>query len=115
MRSIFRERAILALIILFHIVFSLGITPLQVLYYVELLSLEMRAKGTAFDSLVVSAASLMNSLAWPVALDKLDLKVYLVLMCWCLTQAAIIYLVIPETKGRTVRLFQAVLSGGLTV
>ena len=75
----------------------------------------MRAKGTALDSLVVSAASLVNSLAWPVALDKLDWKVYLVLMCWCLTQAAIVYLVIPETKGRTVSLFQIVPSDGLTV
>lgn len=77
-------KAILALIFLFNIVFSIGITPLQALYVVEVLSFEMRAKGVAVSGLVLSGAELLNQFAWPVSLARIGWKIYLVLMFWCL-------------------------------
>jgi MFS family permease len=47
--------AVVAMIFLFDAVFSVGFTPLQALYPVEVLSFEMRAKGMAFSNLAVSA------------------------------------------------------------
>ncbi|KAI1927439.1 hypothetical protein LOZ58_006438 [Ophidiomyces ophidiicola] len=47
--------ATLVFIFAFGAVFSIGFTPLQALYPVEMLSFEMRAKGMAFQSLVVNA------------------------------------------------------------
>ena len=65
--SVDSARAILALIYMFKIVFSLGVTPVIVLYPVEVLSFEMRAKGFAFSGLVINLAGLLNHFAWPVA------------------------------------------------
>lgn len=49
------SKAATAMIFLFGAVFSFGITPLQALYPVEVLSFEMRAKGMAFSSFALNA------------------------------------------------------------
>ncbi len=46
--------ATLAFIFIFGSVYSIGWTPLQALYPVEVLSFEMRAKGMAFSSLTMN-------------------------------------------------------------
>lgn len=98
------SKACLAMIFLFGAVYSVGITPLQALYPVEVLSFEMRAKGMAFSSLAVNAAGLLNQFAWPVSMEKLAWKTYIIFTVWDAIQVVIIYFFIPETKGRTVRL-----------
>ena len=103
--SVDSARAILALIYMFKIVFSLGITPIVVLYPVEVLSFEMRAKGFAFSALVVNLAGLLNQFAWPVAFANIRWKTYVILMFWCFFQGLVIYLLIPETRSRTVSRF----------
>jgi hypothetical protein len=92
----------LALVFIFGAVFSFGITPLQALYPVEVLSFEMRAKGMAFSNLAVNAAGLLNQFAWPVAMDKIAWKTYIIFTIWDLVQVVLIYIYLPETKGRTV-------------
>ncbi|KAF4847884.1 Lactose permease [Colletotrichum siamense] len=95
------SQACLAMIFLFGSVYSVGITPLQALYPVEVLSFEMRAKGMAFSNLAVNAAGLLNQFAWPVSMQKIAWKTYIIFTVWDFVQTAIIYLYIPETKGRT--------------
>lgn len=56
-------KATLSMIFLFGAVYSVGITPLQALYPVEVLSFEMRAKGMAFSSLSVAVGGLLNQFA----------------------------------------------------
>ncbi|KAK5947592.1 hypothetical protein PMZ80_001745 [Knufia obscura] len=56
-------RATVAMIFLFGAFYSFGITPLQALYPVEVLSFEMRAKGMAFSSLSVAVGGLLNQFA----------------------------------------------------
>ena len=93
--------AALGLIYLFDIIYSFGITPLQALYPVEVLSFEMRAKGMAFSNLVMNAAILLNNFAWPVAMDHIGYRTYMVFAAWDVIQTIVIYLILPETKGRT--------------
>lgn len=100
--SVGAGRAVLALICMFDIVFATGITPLQVLYPVEILSFEMRAKGVALTGLFADAAGLLNQFAWPIALADIGWRTYIILMSWCLFQALVIYLYFPETRNRTV-------------
>lgn len=64
-------QAMLAFIFIFGGVYSVGITPLQALYPVEVLSFEQRAKGMAFSSLCVNASGLLNAYAWPIALKRI--------------------------------------------
>lgn len=96
------SQACLAMIFIFGSVYSVGITPLQALYPVEVLSFEMRAKGMAFSNLAVNAAGLLNQFAWPVSMEKIAWKTYIIFTIWDAVQTAVIYVFIPETKGRTV-------------
>ncbi|KAH8684240.1 general substrate transporter [Tricladium varicosporioides] len=93
--------ASLAFIFIFGAVFSVGFTPLQALYPVEVLSFEMRAKGMGFSGFAVAAAGLLNQFAWPVSLQKIGWKTYIIFTAWCGIQAAVVYFFIPETKNRT--------------
>ncbi|KUJ19850.1 MFS sugar transporter-like protein [Mollisia scopiformis] len=93
--------ATVAMIYIFQVVYSVGWTPLQALYPVEVLSFEMRAKGMAFSGLFVNIGTLVNQFGFPVALANIKWKTYLVFMVWCAIQAIIIYFLIPETKNRT--------------
>ncbi|KAM5367892.1 hypothetical protein ACJZ2D_009803 [Fusarium nematophilum] len=95
------SKAALAMVFIFGAVFSFGITPLQALYPVEVLSFEMRAKGMAFSNLAVNAAGLLNQFAWPVAMEKIAWKTYIIFTVWDLIQVSLIYVFLPETKGRT--------------
>jgi MFS family permease len=96
------SKAALSMVFIFGALFSFGITPLQALYPVEVLSFEMRAKGMAFSNLAVNAAGLLNQFAWPVAMKEIGWKTYIIFTVWDIIQVALIYVFIPETKGRTV-------------
>ncbi|KAF4547554.1 Sugar (and other) transporter-like protein 10 [Elsinoe fawcettii] len=94
-------KAMQGFIYVFSIIFSFSITPLQALYPVEVLSFEMRAKGMAFSNLATAASGLLNQFAWPVSLEKIGWKTYIIFSIWCFFQAATIYLFCPETKNMT--------------
>ena len=93
--------AMLAFIFIFGACFSTGITPLQALYPVEVLSFEQRAKGMAFSSLCVNAAGLLNNYAWPIALKKIGWHTYIIFLIWCAIQFTVFYFFFPETRRRT--------------
>ncbi|KAL7938304.1 general substrate transporter [Trichoderma chlorosporum] len=95
------SKAALAMIFIFGAVYSVGITPLQALYPVEVLSFEMRAKGMAFSSFATNAAGLLNQFAWPVSMKKIGWHTYIIFTIWDLVQVIVVYFFIPETKGRT--------------
>jgi len=103
--------ACVAMIYIFQAVYSFGWTPLQALYPVEVLSFEMRAKGMAFSNMFVTCGTLVNQFGFPVALQNITWKTYIVFLVWCSIQAAIIWWLMPETKNRTLEeldeIFQA--------
>jgi hypothetical protein len=100
------SKAILAWVYLFQIFYSVGWTPLQALYPVEVLSYEMRAKGMAFSSLFTNAAMLVMQFGIPVALKNIAWKTYIVFCIWCVIQSIILYFLVPETKNRTVSYYK---------
>lgn len=95
------SQGFVAMVFLFNAVFAFGITPLQALYPVEVLSFEMRAKGMAFSNFFLTTAMLINQFAYPVALETIKWRLYIVFACWCPVQAFIVWLFLPETKNRT--------------
>nr|OQO20528.1 hypothetical protein B0A51_11502 [Rachicladosporium sp. CCFEE 5018] len=101
-------RASIAMIFLFGATYSVGLTPLQALYPVEVLSFEMRAKGMAFSSLAVNAGGLLNQFAWPISLQKIGWKTYIVFIIWNAIMATIFYFFMPETKNRTLEELDAI-------
>jgi MFS family permease len=64
---------VVAMVFLFDAIFSIGFTPLQALYPVEVLSFEMRAKGMAFSNFAVSAGMFPSNfllLGWVMCADE---------------------------------------------
>ena len=55
-----------------------------------------------YESRLILTGTLVNQFGFPVALEKIAWKTYAVFLIWCFVQAAIIYVLIPETKNRTV-------------
>jgi hypothetical protein len=94
-------KATVAMIFIFGMVYSIGITPLQALYPVEVLSFEMRAKGMAFSALAVNVGGLLNQFAWPISLANIGWKTYIVFTVWDGIQVVVWYFLLPETKKRT--------------
>jgi MFS family permease len=94
----------LAMVFIFSAIYCFGMTPLQSLYPVEVLSFEMRAKGMALSNFVIGGAGLLNQFAWPIALDRIGWATYMIFSVWCAVQAVVIYFTIVETKNRTVSL-----------
>lgn len=94
-------RATVACIFIFGATYSVGLTPLQALYPVEVLSFEGRAKGMAFSALAVNAGGLLGQFAWPISLRNIGWKTYIIFVVWCAVQSAVFYFFLPETKGRT--------------
>lgn len=94
-------KATVAMIFLFGMSYSIGLTPLQALYPVEVLSFEMRAKGMAFSALAVNAGGLLGQFAWPISLQKIGWKTYIVFTVWDAVQVVVFYFLLPETKKRT--------------
>ena len=102
--SIEAGKVVIGFVFIFGAVYSIGFTPLQALYPVEVLSFEMRAKGMAFSALAVNAAGLLNQFAWPVSIQQISWRTYVIFSAWCAVQAVAIFFIIPETKNRTVSL-----------
>ncbi|KAK0391340.1 hypothetical protein NLU13_0841 [Sarocladium strictum] len=94
-------KAGIAFYFIFSFIYCVGITPLQGVYAVEVFSYEQRAKGVAFQSLVVSAVSLINQFGTPVALEAIGYKTYIIFAVWNLVEFAISYFFSVETKGYT--------------
>lgn len=109
------SQAVLGLVYLFQIMYSFGWTPMQALYPVEVLSFEMRAKGMAFSNLFTSVGLLANQFGVSVALERIAWRTYIVFCIWCFIQAAIIWMWVPETKGRTLEELDDILYVGCSL
>ncbi|KAF5333204.1 hypothetical protein D9611_002530 [Ephemerocybe angulata] len=93
--------AAIAFIFIFGFVYSMAYTPLQALYPAECLHYNTRAKGMATYALAVSCASFVNSYTGPIALEKIQWKLYIVYVVWDLFECLVIWFCAVETKGRT--------------
>ncbi|CEJ92741.1 hypothetical protein VHEMI08373 [[Torrubiella] hemipterigena] len=94
-------KAGIAFYFIFSFIYCIGITPLQGVYAVEVFSYEQRAKGIAFQSLVVNAVALINQFGTPVALAEIGYKTYIIFGVWNLVELVISYFWSVETKGFT--------------
>jgi hypothetical protein len=55
--------------------------------------------------LTTRTAGMLNQFAWPVSMDKIGWRTYIIFTIWCGIQSIVIFFWIPETKNRTVSHF----------
>ncbi|KAH8170484.1 sugar transporter domain-containing protein [Sarocladium implicatum] len=101
-------KAGIAFYFIFSFIYCVGITPLQGVYAVEVFSYEQRAKGVAFQSLVVNAVALINQFGTPVALAAIGYKTYIIFAVWNVVEFVISYFFSVETKGFTLEELDAI-------
>ena len=89
--AVIGSKAAIFLIYLFAIIFSFSFTPLQVVYPVECLSYETRAKGMGIYNLIVNIAGFYNAYGIPVVVDKIGFKMYWIYAAWNVIQGLFIW------------------------
>ncbi|KAI1860914.1 uncharacterized protein JN550_011229 [Neoarthrinium moseri] len=93
--------AVLVFIFFYSPFYNIGWNALAYTYLVEIFPYSQRAKGIAFEQLAVRTAVFFNTYVNPIALDKIGWKYYIVYCVWILVEITTVYLLFPETKGRT--------------
>jgi MFS family permease len=78
-------------IYLFGIFFSLGYTPLQSLYSVEVLENRTRAKGSGLYFLFQNVAIVVNTYGISVGIAKIGWRLYLLYIGWICVGTVIVY------------------------
>jgi len=93
--------AAIAFLFLFDFAYCFTYVPLQLLYPAECMDYKTRAKGVALYTLMSSMASFVNTYATPIALAKIQWKIYFVPLAWNLFACLFIWKFAVETKART--------------
>ncbi|PWZ01226.1 general substrate transporter [Testicularia cyperi] len=93
--------AFIAMTWLFQFFFSFAIGPLSWAIPVEIFNTNIRAKGTAITSMACWIANFMIGQVTPIALTNVGWRYYMLFAICGFTNALTFYLILPETKGRT--------------
>lgn len=104
-------KAILAMIFLFGFVYSIGWTPLQVVYVIEILPFNLRARGLTLYNFFVALALIFNQYVNPIGVDNSGWKYYIMYDVWLAFELVVIYFLFVETGSLSLEETAAVLDG----
>ncbi|KAJ3739943.1 hexose transporter [Lentinula detonsa] len=91
--------------------FSLALSPLIVVYTVEILPYHLRAKGFTVFNFTISLALIFNQYTNPIALAHLAWKYYIIYCCWIAFEIVFLYCYVVETKNLTLEETAALFDG----
>ncbi|PYI02714.1 general substrate transporter [Aspergillus sclerotiicarbonarius CBS 121057] len=91
--------AVLALIFVFQVCYSIVVTPLCTSYPVEIPPFHSRQKVMGLAYMGNSCANLFNSFVSPVALTAISWRYYIVYIALLTQFLVVVYLFFPETRG----------------
>jgi len=94
-------QVVLALIFLYSPAHNLAFTALIYTYLVELFPFHVRARGVAVYEWWYACGSFFNQFVNPIGIDAAGWKWYITYCAWNAFEVVFIYLVFPETSGRT--------------
>ncbi|KAG8218929.1 general substrate transporter [Butyriboletus roseoflavus] len=94
-------QAVLVLIFLFSPAYNLGFTVLTYTYLVELFPFHVRARGITIFQWWSRGAAFFNQFVNPIGIDSAGWKWYIIYCVWNAFQVVFVYLMFPETSGRT--------------
>ncbi|KAK9426121.1 putative Lactose permease [Seiridium unicorne] len=103
--------ATVAMIFLFQGCYAFGWTPLSVLYPPEVLSYSIRANGMGLYMFGLSGTILLVAMAFPIALERIGWKLYMINGAWDVLCVIFIYFYWVETKGKTLEEIDEAITG----
>ena len=89
------------MLFVFYFHYDIALTPLLYSYPTELFPYEWRSWGVAFTLIVTNVALIIGQVCNPIAMAQLGWRYYIV---FCILDAiliALVWLLFPETKGRS--------------
>ncbi|KAH8657899.1 general substrate transporter [Xylariales sp. PMI_506] len=104
-------KGVLAMIVLYNTSFNIGWTPLQVVYVVEILPFQLRARGLVLYSFAVALALIFNQYVNPIALEAIKWKYYIVYDVWLLFELIVVYFLFIETRGSSLEEISLMIDG----
>ena len=111
--------AVVAFLYLFSPAYNLGLNGNLVLYITEILPYSLRMPGQACYQLFATCFSLITTYTFPIGLENMAWKFYLIWFPWVLFEIFVVWLVYPETKGPSLEeiamIFDGPGGGGLDV
>jgi hypothetical protein len=99
------------MIFLFQGSYSLGWTPLNLLYPPEVLPYSMRANGLSLFAFSWNGLGLFTTLAFPFALEAIGWQTYMINASWDVLELVTIYYTWVETKGKTLEQLDGLFDG----
>ncbi|KAJ3887656.1 general substrate transporter [Lentinula edodes] len=103
--------SLIAFIFLFSAFYGLALSPLIVVYTVEILPYHLRAKGFTVFNFTISLALIFNQYTNPIALGRLAWKYYIIYCCWIAFEIVFLYIYVVETKNLTLEETAALFDG----
>lgn len=100
-----------AAIFLFQGSYSIGWTPLTVLYPPEVLNYSIRSNGMGFYQFLANGLGLFVTFVFPFALNAIGWKLYMINAAWDVLELAFVLLFWVETKGKTLEEIDALIDG----
>jgi len=90
----------------------MGFGPAAWVYGSEIFPTAIRAQGLSLAASAGSIGSIVVAQVWPVGIQNLGSKIYFFFMAINLVCVPVVYLLYPETKGRSLEDMDALFRGG---
>ncbi|RPA97988.1 general substrate transporter [Choiromyces venosus 120613-1] len=81
--------------------YNMGFNALTYTYLIEIFPYTIRSKGITMQQWWGRAATFINTFVNPIGLDNIGWKYYIWYCVWIVFEGFIIFLIFPETSGRT--------------
>lgn len=104
-------KGVLAMIFLFNFFFSIGWTPLQVTYCIEILPFNLRARGLVLYNFFVAVAGIFNQYVNPIGVTNSTWKYYITYDVWLLFELVVVYFLFVETGNLSLEETAVILDG----
>ena len=104
-------KGVLSMIFLYNFFFSIGWTPLQVAYCIEILPFNLRARGLVLYNAFVALALIFNQYVNPVGVTNSGWKYYITYDVWLAFELLVVYFLFVETSNLSLEETAAVLDG----
>ncbi|OQD80265.1 hypothetical protein PENANT_c037G01201 [Penicillium antarcticum] len=104
-------KGVLAMIFLYKFFFSIGWTPLQVTYCIEILPFNLRARGLVLYNLFVALAGIFNQYVNPIGVTNSKWKFYITYDVWLAFELVVVYFLFVETGNLSLEETAVILDG----
>ncbi|KAL1612203.1 hypothetical protein SLS60_000427 [Paraconiothyrium brasiliense] len=104
-------RAVVAFIFIYYFFYNIAWSPLLLAYPVEIFPYSLRGKGVSVSLSCTFIGLIIGQFVNPIAMTAIGWKYYIVFCCILVVLFGVIYVLFPETKGRTLEQIAEVFDG----